>query len=220
MLSDLTSRPVYLQNDAEAAAYGEYLCAGEECRSMLLMTIGTGIGAGFILDGRIYTGFNGAAPEPGHTILVPGGRLCACQKRGCFETYCSANGLARSVREAMREHPKSMLWTLCGDDPEQAGAPAAFAAYAAKDPAAQAVIGEYLDYLSIGVANLINILQPEVFCIGGGVSMQGDALLLPLRERVEALSFAGSGGLRTRLTLAKLGNDAGIVGAAMLGRMA
>ncbi len=220
LLHGLTGLPVYLENDAKAAVFGEYIAgSGSACHSMVLMTIGTGIGTGVVLEGRIYAGFNGAAAELGHTILVPAGRPCSCSKQGCFETYCSATGLAVSAREAMAAHPESKLWALCGGEAARVRAQTVFIAKETGDATAAAVLEQYLDYLAIGVANTINLLQPEIFCIGGGVSMQGDALLLPLRQRVEALSFAGSNGLRTRLVLASLGNDAGIIGAAMLGIM-
>lgn len=220
LLCSMTGRPIYLENDANAAAYGEYIAGGDPaCRSMVFMTIGTGIGTGMVLDGRIYAGFNGAAAELGHTILVPEGRQCSCMKRGCFETYCSATGLALTTREAMRFYPKSKMWDLCEGRLDRVQARTAFIAQEMGDEAAACVIEHYLDYLAIGVANTVNLLQPEVFCIGGGVSLQGDSLLLPLRKRVEALSFAGSNGMRTRLVLASLGNDAGIIGAAMLGEM-
>lgn len=219
LLAGLTGRPVTLENDANAAAYGEYIAGGAPaCRSMVFMTIGTGIGTGLILDGKIYDGFNGAAAELGHTILIPGGRPCPCGKQGCFEVYCSATGLIRATRAAMAEHPESGMWALCEGSPDNADGQTAFLAKGQGDMAATAVIEEYLDYLAIGVANTINLLQPEVFSIGGGVSQQGDPLLLPLRKRVEVLTFPGSNGARTSLLLATLGNDAGIIGVAMLRR--
>ncbi|MEA5060298.1 MAG: ROK family protein [Candidatus Pelethousia sp.] len=220
LLSGMIGKPVYVENDANAAAYGEYIAGSHPaCRSMILMTIGTGIGTGMILDGKIYAGFNGAAAELGHTILVPGGRLCPCGKRGCFETYCSATGLVATTREAMRFYPQSKMWDLCEGSLDKVQARTAFLAQDMEDEASSYVLDHYLDYLAIGVANTVNLLQPEVFCIGGGVSLQGDSLLMPLKKRVEALAFAGSNGIRTRLVLASLGNNAGIIGAAMLDGM-
>lgn len=221
LLHAATGRPVHVQNDANTAAYGEYL-AGETRseHSMLLMTIGTGIGSGLILGGRIYDGFNAAAFEMGHMTLYPNDRPCRCGRLGCFETYCSATGLVESTRRMMERQRRSKMWELCAGDLQNATARTAFDAMRLNDSAATGVVEQYISDMAIGVANVINMFQPEVFSIGGGVSKEGDTLLLPLRTKVEKLTFPGRGGLRTRLAIASLGNDAGIIGAAMLGRLA
>lgn len=217
LLARRLNLPVCLENDANTAALGEWAAgAGRGCQSMAAITIGTGIGSGIILDGRIHTGFNGASAELGHTILKPGGRPCSCGKRGCFEMYCSATGLAHSTRKAMAEHPGSAMWALCGGDPANAGGSTAFDAMRLGDPPGRAVVEEYLSLLAVGVSNLINLFQPEVLCMGGGVAKEGETLLAPLREQAAALSFAGKDGQRTRILPATLGNNAGIIGAAML----
>lgn len=219
LLEEGTGRPVYVQNDGSAAAVGEYVAvseAGQSCRSLFIMTIGTGIGSGMVLNGRIWNGFNGAAPELGHILLAPGGRPCTCGKAGCFETYASATGLVLSTREAMNSHPESAMWELSVLDGD-VSAKTAFCAARAGDETAAAVVEEYLEALSQGVSNVVNLLQPEIFCVGGGVSAEGEVLLQPLAQRVKNLTFAGCNGTRTRIVGARLGNDAGIVGAAMLG---
>lgn len=220
-LGALTGRPIYVQNDANTAAYGEYLAGKTRSdHSMLLMTIGTGIGSGLILGGRIYDGFNAAAFEMGHMTLYPHDRPCPCGKLGCFETYCSATGLTLSTRRMMEQQRLSHMWELCDQQLQNATARTAFDAMRLGDSAARQVVTRYIGDMAIGVANIINMFQPEVFCIGGGVSKEGDAILLPLREQVQEITFPGRHGLRTRLAIASLGNDAGIIGAAMLGRLA
>lgn len=212
--------PLYLQNDANTAAYGEYVAgAGCGCRSMAIITIGTGIGSGIILNGKIHLGFNGAAAELGHVSIQPGGRLCSCGKYGCVEPYCSAKALAKSAEEAMRRHPESSMWQLCGGDIGKLSAKIPFAAMRLGDSIATEVVEEFIHYLAITVAITINILQPEVFCIGGGVSREGEYITIPLRREVENMTFSGRDGLRTRIVTATLGNDAGIIGAAMLGKL-
>jgi len=211
-------KPVHLENDARAAAYGEYAAgAGMGCHSMVIVTIGTGIGSGIIVNGKIHRGFNGAAGELGHTVIVPGGRVCPCGKKGCAEAYCSAGALTVSTRRAMGEHPESAMWRLGGGDVQKADAKVPFIAMRQGDEAAKRVVDEFIGYLALCASNAINLLQPEVFCIGGGVSKEGDAIVLPLRGRVEELTFAGRDGLRTKIVAARLGNDAGIIGAALLG---
>lgn len=220
MLSDMVQLPVFMHNDANAAAYGEYLLgAGKGKSSLVAVTIGTGIGSGIVLDNHIWDGFNGAAPELGHIIIEPGGRECRCGNCGCFEAYCSATGLIRSTREAMEAHPKSLMWKIADGRLENVNGKTAFDARLEGDNIASDVIARFIEYLAIGVSNVINMLQPETLCIGGGVSAQGDTIILPLRERVAPITFAGRDGLRTEITTAKLGNDAGIIGAAMLGRL-
>lgn len=218
LLAARLEKPVFLANDANAAALGESLAgAGRGSHSLVVLTIGTGIGSGIILEGKIHTGFNGAAAELGHMMVQPGGEPCRCGRRGCLERYCSATALIRETRKAAEQHPDSLLWRHCRGDLANVSGRTAFAAAREGDKTAQGVLDTFLDYLALGTANVINLLQPEVFALGGGVSREGEPLLAPLRERVERLTFAGREGLRTRVVAATLGNDAGILGAAMLG---
>lgn len=214
--------PVYLENDANCAALGEYYAgAGKGCKSLIVITLGTGVGAGILFNGKLLRGVNGAAGEVGHMVIEHGGVECPCGRKGCWEQYSSAPALRRMTREAMAEHPDSALWEHCGGDPGKIGGRSAFeVARKTGDAAAKAVCDRYVSYLGQGVVNLINVFQPEMLCIGGGVSNEEDsALLFPLRRIVERERFSQYCHTQTQVVKAQLGNDAGIIGAALLGTM-
>jgi len=217
ILSGITQRPTYVANDANAAAYAEAIWgSGQGSKSLIAFTLGTGVGGGIVIDGKIWEGMNGFAAEMGHTILVPGGRSCACGKRGCIEAYCSASALIRETKRMMKLYPESSMWRDCDGDIDRVSGKTAFKAQADGDRCADLVINEFIDCLAVGVENAINMFQPDVVCIGGGISREGENLLLPLRERVLHGTF-GIDGLRTKLVAANFRNDAGIIGAALLG---
>ncbi len=210
--------PLYLGNDGDCAAVGEYFYgAGRGTRDFAVVTLGTGIGGGLIINGRLHTGM-GSGGEVGHIATHPGGELCNCGRRGCWERYGSATALIRRTREAMEAHPESLLYAVA----EESGAVdgrTAFDAALRGDEAALEVCGRYVQELAYGVTDLVNVLQPECLALGGGVAAAPDALLLaPLRKLVDRDCFANRGGRLTRLVRAELGNDAGIIGAAMLRR--
>ncbi|MDR0861757.1 MAG: ROK family protein [Oscillospiraceae bacterium] len=211
--------PVYLDNDANCAALGEARAPGREAvRHMVFVTIGTGLGGGIIIDGKPYGGFNGAAGEIGHVAIARGGRECPCGRRGCWEQYASATGIVLSAREAMEADRSSAMWKLVGGDLSRLSAKTPFDAARAGDATATAVVREFLDVLAFGLTNLVNTFQPELLVLGGGVSREGDDLYLnPLRELVARDEFR-HGGARCRLEKAVLGADAGVIGAALLGR--
>jgi len=214
--------PVFLGNDANVAALGEYRAGSAKgARSMVMVTLGTGVGGGIILDGRIVDGVGGAAAEIGHINVRcdPESPLCGCGRRGCWEAFASAKSLVRITSEAMRGNPKSLLHEALTGDPPHVSGRTAFLAAKRGDAVAQAVVDEYLDWVALGLQNLIFILQPEVICIGGGVSHEGAGLLDPLCARIEAMRFC-DGIRQTELRLAQLGNDAGLIGAALLGEHA
>ena len=209
-------KKIYLENDANAAALGEYAAgAGKGSQSMVAITLGTGVGGGAVLNGKLYTGFNYAGMEVGHFVIEHNGRPCTCGRKGCFEAYCSATALIKRTREVMEANPDSLLWQLAGSLNGVNGR-TPFDAAAQGDAAAGMVIDEYVDYLGCGVASLVNILQPEVFCIGGGPSAQGETLMAPVRYILNREDYARNSVHRTRLVRAALGNDAGIIGAALL----
>ncbi|MGN8897773.1 ROK family protein [Flavonifractor sp. HCP28S3_F3] len=216
LMEERLNKPIYLENDANAAALGEFAAgAGKGSQSMVAITLGTGVGGGAVLGGKLYTGFNYAGMEVGHFVIEHGGRLCTCGRKGCFEAYCSATALIKRTREVMEENPDSLLWQLAGSlDKVNGRTP--FDAAAQGDAAAGKVIDEYVDYLGCGVASLVNIFQPEVFCIGGGPSAQGETLMAPVRYILNREDYARNSVHRTRLVRAALGNDAGIIGAALL----
>lgn len=214
--------PVYLENDANCAALAEYWAgAGKGCHSLIVVTLGTGVGAGIVLGGKLLRGINGTAGETGHMVVEPDGVPCRCGRRGCWEQYASANALKRITREAMERCPDSALWVHCAGKLEQISGRSAFqVARECGDETAQAVCRSYVRYLALGVVNLINLFQPDVLCIGGGVSNEADeALLHPLQRIVQQERFGHDPRRTAKVVKAELGNDAGLIGAALLGRM-
>lgn len=210
--------PVLLGNDADCAAAGEYLRgAGRGCRDFAVVTLGTGVGAGIILDGRLRGG--AASSEAGHMVTHAGGEPCPCGSRGCWEQYASAPALIRQTRAAMAAHPESLLHPLAAERGSLDGQ-TPFLAAQAGDETALAVCRAYVEELAAGIAGIVNLLRPEAVAVGGGVAGAPEELLLePLRERVGAMSYARHGGRVTRILRAELGNDAGVIGAALLGRV-
>lgn len=217
MLEERLGLAVGLQNDGNAAAYGELAAgAGKGFSSLVALTIGTGIGGGIVVDGKILSGFNGGAGELGHIVIAAGGRTCTCGKAGCLEAYCSATSLKAITRETMAAEKDSLMWELCGGDAGKVSAKTPFDAMRRGDSAGKRIVEEFLFHLSLGVSNAVNLIQPEVFCIGGGVSKEGDAIILPLRELVREQTYMKREEQRPRICTAQLGNDAGIIGAALM----
>ena len=213
-LSELLDRPVKVENDANAAAWAEAVAgAARGTRDNLMVTLGTGVGGGIVIGGRLYGGYNSYAGEFGHMIIRDGGEQCACGQSGCLEAYASATALIRETRRAAEANRESLLWQCAAEEGKFSGK-TAFAAAAKGDDIAKAVIDRYVYDLSLGLINLIRIFQPEVIVVGGGVARAGDALMIPLRERLRGYI---TGRRSTRIEVATLGDDAGIVGAALLG---
>ncbi len=216
-LQALLGKPVRIENDANAAAYGEMLAgAAKGTRHAVCITLGTGVGGGAIVDGHIIAGHNFAGAELGHTVIVMDGEPCSCGRRGCWEAYASATGLARQTKAAMEKNKDSVMWKLSANGTHVNGC-TAFDAMRAGDAAGKQVVDQYIRYLACGLTNMVNIFQPEVLCIGGGISREGETLLAPVREFIEKEQFAQFTESKTRICAATLGNDAGIIGAAYLG---
>ena len=215
--------PAFALNDANAAALGECFAGrAKGAENMLMITLGTGVGGGVILDGQVYAGFNFAGAELGHTVIEKDGRPCSCGRRGCWEAYSSATGLIAMTKEKVLYCRENGIHTLmekliCGDLSRISGK-TAFTAAKEGDKAGREVVDMYIDYLACGIANMINIFQPQVLSIGGGICHEGDYLLLPLKERVFKEVYTRSREPATQIKIAQLGNDAGIIGAASLGR--
>lgn len=210
--------PVYIENDANAAAYGEYVAgAAKGAKNAVCITLGTGVGAGIVIDGKIYAGSNFAGAEIGHTVIEVGGAPCTCGRNGCFEAYSSATGLIRMTKESMAENPDSIMNKMA-EERGKVTARTSFDCMRAGDKYAKAVVDKYIKYLAAGITNTINTFQPDILCIGGGVCNEGDPLLLPVKAIVEEEDFANKSEKRTEIVIAKLGNDAGLIGAAFLGR--
>lgn len=210
--------PVYIENDANAAALGEAKAgAAKGADSCICITLGTGVGGGIIIDGKIYSGFNHAGAEIGHTVIVTNGESCTCGRQGCWEAYASATALIRQTRAAMEKHPESKMWKIAGRLENVSGL-TAFDAMRAGDAVGTAVVEQYIAYVACGVTNMINIFQPEIVCIGGGISKEGETLLAPLRKHVQAECYNRHNERQSKICVATLGNDAGVIGAACLGR--
>lgn len=208
----------YLDNDANAAAFGEYVAgAAKGAKNAVAITLGTGVGAGIIIDGKIYSGSNCAGGEIGHTVLVVDGRECTCGRRGCFETYSSATGLIRTTREAAENAPDSIVARLIEAD-GRVSARTAYNALKQGCPIGKQITDDFVKYLACGIANTINIFQPDILCVGGGVCNEGDTLMIPLRKAVAEQVYTRNSAKNTEIVVCSLGNDAGIIGAAMLYR--
>ncbi len=212
---------VHIENDASAAAWGEAVAgAARGTKSSVTVTLGTGVGGGVITDGKLLSGFNFAGGELGHMVIERGGVPCTCGRCGCWEAYSSATGLIRMTKEKIEECGKTGRKTLMTELVAQRGKISGLTAFDAMrggDEAGREVVEKYISYLATGITNIINIFEPEVLAIGGGVSGEGETLLAPLREIVERERYGVGLVEAPRLAIAALGNDAGIIGAAFLG---
>lgn len=210
--------PVYICNDADCAALGEAIAgAARNYENAIVITLGTGVGSGVILNRRIFNGCDHMGGHLGHTKLVYGGVRCTCGQYGCLESYASATALIRETKEAMAEHPESLLHQLVDGDLSRVEARTVFDAAHQNDETALAVVDQYIDYLAAGLSSFVLIFRPDVLIIGGGISVQGDYLLNPLNEKLKEYTFSYRETGGPRAIRAELGNDAGIIGAAMLG---
>ena len=214
---------VYIENDANAAAKAEAIAgAAKGAKYSVMITLGTGLGGGIVLDGKVYSGFNHAGAELGHVVIQKDGKQCSCGRRGCWETYSSATGLANMTREhlikARKEGKKSLIEDMIGGNLDNCNARVSFAAMKQGDEIGKEIVDEYISYLASGIASIINIFQPNVLSIGGGVCGEKDYLLKPLTEKVFEQTYTKTGvSPQCEIKIAELGNDAGIVGAAVLG---
>ena len=210
-------RPLYIRNDADCAALGEVLAgSARRYRDALMITLGTGVGGGMIMGGKIFNGCDHMGAEFGHTKLVFDGVQCTCGQYGCFESYGSATALIRQTREAIEKNPSSLMGRICGGDLQKVDGKLAFDAARSGDPDAMAVVDRYIRYVAAGLSTLITIFRPEVIIIGGGIGAEGDFLLDPLNRRIGECTYAAAEIGVPRAILAELGNDAGLIGAAML----
>lgn len=220
MMEERLQKPVYLANDANAAAYGEAMAgASKDCANSVMITLGTGVGGGVIIDGKIVTGCSFCGSELGHMGMMYGGEPCTCGRKGCIEAYCSATALIRQTRRKMEKVPGSAMWELCGGSLEKVDGRTAFDGMRAGDKAASEVVEQYISYLGYALTNYVNLLQPEMLLIGGGISKEGETILAPLREIVNREAYCKNPEENTKIAAATLGNDAGIIGAASLYRL-
>ena len=217
-LEEKIGLPVYLGNDADCAAMGEYHSgSGKLYDSLIMITLGTGIGGGAVVNGKLFPGFGGFGGEYGHITLVHGGVECGCGKHGCFEVYGSANALKRETREMAEQHPESLIWEMCEGNLDNIGGKTAFDAAEKGDETGAAIVEQYISYLADGISGIVNVFRPEVIVLGGGVSNQGPSLFEPLNEKFANLCVASDCIEPPKIVKATLGNSAGIIGAGLLG---
>ena len=213
MLSEKFIKKVFCENDANAAAFGEYLVTNGKDDTLVAITIGTGIGGGIIIGGKIYSGNRYSGGELGHMVINFDGIKCSCGRRGCFEAYASANALIEQTKEAMQKNLNSVMWSICNGNISDVTGKTAFDGLRMGDEIAKQVVEQYADYVSIGLVDIINTIGPATICISGGVSNEGEYLLEPIRRHIELNKPINC---QTTVRVATLNNDAGIVGAANL----
>ncbi len=206
--------PVAVENDANAAAFGEYKATGVKADCFVAVTLGTGVGGGIVINGEIFRGFNGVAGEVGHTTLVADGVRCSCGKKGCWEAYASVTALIRQTKVAIEKHPESLMVDIMKKNNNEVSGRTAFDAAKRGDAAAQQVVDRYVRYVADGVTDMINIFQPEILVISGGISREGEYLVQPVRDYVVKYGYNKGPVPMTKIQAATLLNDAGIVGAA------
>lgn len=208
------SLPVKVANDANVAALGEtkFGC-GKNYNNTVMFTLGTGVGGGIIIDGKLFEGNRSAGAEIGHSVIVAGGEQCSCGRRGCLEAYASATALIRDTKRAMLAHKDSKMWEI-GDIDSVTGKTAFD--YKDSDIYAKEVVDNYIQKIGVGLTNAANVFRPEAIILGGGVCAQGDNLVKPLQEYLNKELYAGEKGPQVKILIATLGNSAGLLGAAAL----
>lgn len=217
MLEARLNKTVYLDNDANCAALGEAVAGcGKGAKNFVAVTLGTGVGSGIIIDGKIINGSNFAAGEMGHMVIAIDGEQCNCGRRGCWESYASATALIRQTKDAMKHNQDSIMWQIVNDNIDAVNGRTAFDAMRQNDKAGKEVVDKYIYYVATGVINIINSLQPEFICVGGGIANEKETLLEPLRTHVNRERYSHYSSKQTKIVSAELGNDAGIYGAALL----
>ncbi len=217
MLKERLGIKFNIQNDANAAAYGEYMAgAGRGTNNFIMVTFGTGVGGGVVINGTLYAGFSNKGAELGHSVIDINGEMCSCGRRGCLEAYASATALIRQTKTAMEQHPESILWEVCNNDITAVNGKTAFDAMRKGDLTAKEVVDKYIYYISAGIVDNIYVFEPEVICLGGGISGEGDNLISPILENVKAQIPSFNPETDTKIKIAELGNNAGIIGAAYI----
>ena len=214
----VVDKPVYLSNDANCAAVGEYFMNDEKTENFVAITLGTGIGGGVIIGKKLYTGSNGAGAELGHITMVKDGEPCTCGRNGCWEAYGSVTALIRLTNEAIKKNPASRVAKIAKEAGKVSGR-TAFLAAREGDPVGQAVVDEWIENVADGVTSIVNIFQPETLVLGGAICKEGDILINPIIKYVEKYRYSRPPLAQTIVKIAKLGNDAGLIGAAFLGKV-
>lgn len=207
----------YLENDANAAAYGEFLAgAGKGTKDFIAITLGTGVGGGIIIDGKLFSGSNFAGGELGHIVINVDGEPCGCGRKGCWESYASATALIRQTKAKMEQDKDSVMWELAEGDISKVSGRTAWDAWRKGDKSGTEVVEAYCKYVAEGAVNILNIFQPEKMCIGGGISNEKDNLIVPVNKLASERIYTRNTDKSDKICVATLGNDAGIIGAAFL----
>ncbi len=218
IMQSIIDKPVFIDNDATVAGLAESVAGvSAGVANSVFLTLGTGVGGGIIINHKVYSGSHGVGSELGHMTVQCEGRRCTCGSIGCWEQYSSATALIRQGREAAQKHPESLIVKMVDGDLDKIEARTVIDAARQGDAVALEVYDQYIYYLAIGIVAIINALDPEVIALGGGVSKAGDFLLEPLRKKVAEYVFYKDLPYAD-IEIATLGNDAGIIGAAMLGK--
>lgn len=216
-LEQVTGKPVRIANDADSATLGEVIFgSAKNYSSVIMLTIGTGIGGGIVIDKKLYEGTRGTAAELGHIVMRPHGLKCGCGRRGCFEKYASASALIRLTKEEMKRNSQTSMWQEVGGDINAVNGKTSFVCAKQGDKSAEKVVNRFISYLGEGVLDYLNIFRPEAIVLGGGISKEGEYLTSRLKQYLEKYSYGYVGTPRAEILTATLGNNAGIVGAASL----
>ncbi len=217
LIEEYTGLKVRIANDADAATLGEiYFGVAKEYSNVIMITIGTGVGGGIVIDKKLYEGTNGVVSELGHITLRNGGLECGCGRRGCFEQYASATALIRQTKEMMEKHKNSKMWDYAENNIDKVNGKTAFLAAKCGDRFAKKVVERYVSYLSEGLLDYCNIFRPDAIIIGGGISKEGRYLTDKIVKYLDINEYGYPGSPRSEILTASLGNDAGIIGAASL----
>ena len=217
ILKNKTGISVKINNDANCAALGEALAgAAKGVKNAILLTLGTGIGSGIIIDGKIYSGCNSAAGELGHSVIVVDGRKCGCGRNGCFEAYASATALIKDAVDTLSDYPGSQIIKACEGQIDSIDGKMIFEAAKIGDTCAKIVIDRYIKYLGEGIITVVNIFRPEKIILGGGIANSGDLLIDSVNEYIKDKCMGGENVPVPPIVKAALGNDAGVIGAGML----
>lgn len=217
LLEEKTGKTVKVSNDANVAALGESkFGAGKNYNDVILITLGTGVGGGVIIDNKLFEGNESKGTELGHTVIIKGGEPCTCGRRGCLEAYASATALIRETKNAMKKDASTYMWKYCNNDIDSVNGLTAFESAKMGDALAKEVVNNYIECLGEGLVNFVNIFRPQAIMLGGGVSAQGEYLTNPLNEYIKKNAYGGDNAPPVDIVIASLGNDAGIIGAASL----
>ena len=217
IMEKITGYEVRVSNDANAAALGEVrFCAGKNCETAIMLTLGTGVGCGVVLNGKLFEGNEGKGAELGHATLILGGRKCSCGRKGCFEAYASASGLIYDTEQMIAKHPETKMKKIAIQFGKVNGRVAFKAAREYEDPWAIKVVDQYISYLGEGLLNICNIFRPNLIILSGGVANEGDYLIERVQEYIKERDYGYKNSPEVKVVQGKLGYDSGKIGAAAL----